>query len=66
MNLVGIGYNKLNQARFGEIIFGLFTSTGKTKTKFDYVTGQENTDSFSVGGYIHRKYQDWYAERFAF
>ncbi|HCM63118.1 MAG TPA: hypothetical protein DIT05_11325 [Morganella sp. (in: Bacteria)] len=62
MNLVEIGYDKLNQARFGEITFGLFTSTGKTKTKFDYVTGQGNTDSFAIGGYTHWQYQDWYVD----
>lgn len=44
MNLVEIGYDKLNQTRLGEVTFGLFTSTGKIK--FDYVTGQGNTDSF--------------------
>lgn len=49
MNLVEIGYNKLNQTRLGEVTFGLFTSTGKIK--FDYVTGQGNTDSFAIAGY---------------
>ena len=48
MNLVEIGYDELNQTRFDEVAFSLFTSTGK---KFDYVTGQGNTDSFAIAGY---------------
>ncbi|ROJ29677.1 autotransporter outer membrane beta-barrel domain-containing protein [Morganella morganii] len=60
LNILEIGYDKVNKARFGDIAFGLFTSAGKTKSTFDYTPGQGNTDSFAIGGYTHWQYQDWY------
>lgn len=60
LNILEIGYDKVNKARYGDIAFGLFTSAGKTRSTFDYTPGQGNTDSFAIGGYTHWQYQDWY------
>lgn len=60
LNILEIGYDKVNKARYGDIVFGLFTSAGKTRSAFDYTPGQGNTDSFAIGGYTHWQYQDWY------
>lgn len=60
LNILEIGYDKLNKARYGDIAFGLFTSAGKTKSTFDYTPGQGHTDSFAIGGYTYWQYQDWY------
>ncbi|MGL4170151.1 autotransporter outer membrane beta-barrel domain-containing protein [Morganella morganii] len=60
LNILEIGYDKVNKARYGDIAFGLFTSAGKTRSIFDYTPGQGNTDSFAIGGYTHWQYQDWY------
>lgn len=60
LNILEVGYDKINKARYGDIAFGLFTSAGKTKSTFDYTPGQGNTDSFAIGGYTHWQYQDWY------
>lgn len=60
LNILEIGYDKINKARYGDIAFGLFTSAGKTKSIFDYTPGHGNTDSFAIGGYTHWQYQDWY------
>ncbi|HCU0879896.1 TPA: autotransporter outer membrane beta-barrel domain-containing protein [Morganella morganii] len=60
LNILEIGYDKVNKARYGDIALGLFTSAGKTRSTFDYTPGQGNTDSFAIGGYTHWQYQDWY------
>lgn len=60
LNILEIGYDKVNKAHYGDIAFGLFTSAGKTRSTFDYAPGQGNTDSFAIGGYTHWQYQDWY------
>ncbi|HAE79743.1 autotransporter outer membrane beta-barrel domain-containing protein [Morganella morganii] len=60
LNILEVGYDKINKARYGDVAFGLFTSAGKTKSTFDYTPGQGNTDSFAIGGYTHWQYQDWY------
>ncbi|HAS8353469.1 TPA: autotransporter outer membrane beta-barrel domain-containing protein [Vibrio vulnificus] len=60
LNILEIGYDKVNKARYSDIAFGLFTSAGKTRSTFDYMPGQGNTDSFAIGGYTHWQYQDWY------
>ncbi len=60
LNILEIGYDKVNKARYGDIAFGLFTSAGKNRSTFDYTPGQGNTDSFAIGGYTHWQYQDWY------
>lgn len=60
LNILEIGYDKVNKAHYGDIAFGLFTSAGKTRSTFDYTPGQGNTDSFAIGGYTHWQYQDGY------
>lgn len=60
LNILEVGYDKVNKARYGDIAFGLFTSAGKTRSTFDYTPGQGHTDSFAVGGYTYWQYQDGY------